>query len=53
MSFLPTVRQLRTASTRLRRPYEAMVPDSSDERDTNVTDVWATYGCKVFLVGEA
>ena len=43
MSFFPTVRQLRTASTRFRKPYEATVPVSIDARETNVTDVSGTY----------
>ena len=42
MSFFPTVRHPRTASTRLRRPYPATVPVSTDARETNVTEVLGT-----------
>ena len=41
MSFFVTFRQLRTASKRFLRPYEAMVPDVMDTSDTNDTELSA------------
>ena len=38
MSFLETLRQFRTGSARLERPYDAMVPEAMDTCDTNETE---------------
>ena len=42
MSFLVMLRQFLTASTRLRRLYEATLPLSSEACETNVMLVWGT-----------
>ena len=41
MSFFDTLRQLRTASKRFLRPYEATVPDVMDTSDANETELSA------------
>lgn len=41
MSFLVILRQLRTASNRLERPYEAIVPEVIEISDTKETELSA------------
>lgn len=45
MSFFSIVRQFLTASLRLRRLYEATMPDLMDARDMKVTLVLGPRGC--------
>lgn len=45
MSFFPILRQFFTGSTRLRKLYVAMVPDSMEAFETNVIEVLGTNVC--------
>lgn len=47
MSFFPILRQFLTGSTRFRRLYVAMVPDSMEAFETNVTEVFGTNVCRL------
>jgi hypothetical protein len=47
MSFLVMLRQLETASMRLRRWYDLILPEATEALDTNVTLVDGTSGCGV------
>lgn len=47
MSFFPILRQFLTGSTRFRRLYVAIIPDSIEALETNVTDVLGTNVCRL------